>query len=151
MRIYNGKNVQLDLPLGSQRIVIAPKSVSGDIMPSNEFLSLLVTSYDYSEIALIVAGPYEINMCADVSGSVGFVCQSLEEAVERFAPKCDCQKEDVKSEEKPCECKEECTCCSNEEPKIEVVESPEVAEPEKEEAEEETKKSASKGKGKSKK
>lgn len=143
MRIFNGKNVQLDLPLGSQRIVIAPKSVSGDIMPSNEFLSLLVTSYDYSEIALIVAGPYEINMCADVSGSVGFVCQSLEEAIARFTPKCDCQKE-VKAEEKPCECKEECTCCSNE-AELEVVE------PEVEPVKEETGKPAAKGKSKSKK
>lgn len=88
MRIYNGTNSQLNLPLsGIQRISIAPKSVSGDIMPSNEFLSLLVGSFDYSEIALIVSGPYEISMCAGVSGSVGFVVQSLEEAIERFAEK----------------------------------------------------------------
>ena len=91
MRIYNGTNSQLDLPLsGTQRISVPPHSVSGDIMPSNEFLSLLVSSFDYSEIALIVSGPYEINMCAGVSGSVGFVAQSLDEAIERFA-----EKEDV--------------------------------------------------------
>lgn len=91
MRIYNGTNSQLDLPLsGTQRISVPPRSVSGDIMPSNEFLSLLVSSFDYSEIALIVSGPYEINMCAGVSGSVGFVAQSLDEAIERFA-----EKEDV--------------------------------------------------------
>ena len=88
MRIYNGTNSQLDLPLsGTQRISVPPRSVSGDIMPSNEFLSLLVSSFDYSEIALIVSGPYEINMCAGVSGSVGFVAQSLDEAIERFAKK----------------------------------------------------------------
>lgn len=88
MRVYNGTKSQLDLPLsGIQRITIPAHTVSGDIMPSNEFLSLLVGSYDYSEIALIVSGPYEINMCAGVSGSVGFVVQSLEEAIERFAPK----------------------------------------------------------------
>lgn len=88
MRIYNGTNSQLDLPLsGTQRISVPPHSVSGDIMPSNEFLSLLVGSFDYSEIALIVSGPYEITMCAGVSGSVGFVVQSLDEAIERFAKK----------------------------------------------------------------
>ena len=88
MRIYNGTNSQLNLPLSSvQRISIAPKSVSGDLMPSNEFLSLLVSSFGYNEIALIVSGPYEISMCAGVSGSVGFVAQSLEEAIERFAEK----------------------------------------------------------------
>ena len=88
MRVYNGTKSQLDLPLSSlQRITIPANAVSGDIMPSTEFLSLLVGSYDYSEIALIVSGPYEINMCAGVSGSTGFVVQSLEEAIERFAPK----------------------------------------------------------------
>lgn len=88
MRVYNGTKSQLDLPLSNlQRITIPAHAVSGDIMPSTEFLSLLVGSYDYSEIALIVSGPYEINMCAGVSGSTGFVVQSLEEAIERFAPK----------------------------------------------------------------
>lgn len=113
MRIYNGTNSQLDLPLsGIQRITIPAKSVSGDIMPSTEFLSLLVGSYDYSEIALIVSGPFEINMCAGVSGSVGFVVQSLEEAIERFAPK------PVVEEPKCCECNHNpCTCGNSEEPK----------------------------------
>lgn len=88
MRIYNGTNSQLDLPLsGIQRISIAPHAVSGDVLPSTEFLSLMVTSFDYNEIALIVSGPYEINMCANVSGCAGFIAQSLEEAIERFTKK----------------------------------------------------------------
>lgn len=88
MRVYNGTNSQVDLPLsGMQRISIASHSVSGDIMPSNEFLSLLVSSYDYSELALIVSGPFEITLCSSVSGCAGFVCQSLEEAIERFSKK----------------------------------------------------------------
>ena len=88
MRIYNGTNSNVDIPLsGIQRLQISPKSVSGDFLPSNEFLSLLVTGYDYKEIALIVSGPYEINMCSGVPGAVGFVVQSLEEAIERFNPK----------------------------------------------------------------
>lgn len=87
MRVYNGTNSQVDLPLtGNQRITIASHSVSKDIMPSTEFLSLLVGSYDYNELALIVSGPFEINMCSGVSGCVGFVCQSLEEAINRFQP-----------------------------------------------------------------
>lgn len=99
MRVYNGTNSQLDLPLsGLQRISIPPRTVSGDVMPSNDFLSLLVSSFDYSEIALIVSGPYEISMCAGVSGSVGFVVQSLEEAIERFAEK---KPEETKSVELP--------------------------------------------------
>lgn len=88
MRIYNGTKKNIDMPLsGIQRLQIAPHSVSQEFMPNSEFLSLLVSSYDYSELALIVSGPYEINMCSSVSGSVGFVVQSLEEAIERFAPK----------------------------------------------------------------
>lgn len=101
MRVYNGTNSQLNLPLtGSQRITIEPYSVSGDIMPSTDFLSLLVSSYDYNELALIVSGPFEINMCASVSGSVGFVVQSLDEAIEKFAKKSENIKEPTKEEEK---------------------------------------------------
>lgn len=86
MRIYNGTKSMLDLPLtGIQRLSIPPLAVSGDFMPTNEFLSLLVTTFDYNELAIIVSGPYEISMCAGVSGTVGFVVQSLEEAIERFA------------------------------------------------------------------
>lgn len=113
MRVFNGTNSQLDLPLsGIQRITIPAKSVSGDIMPSNEFLSLLVGSYDYSEIALIVSGPFEINMCSAVSGSAGFVVQSLEEAIERFTPK-EIKEEPVCSNchENPCTCENKtCSC-----------------------------------------
>ena len=105
MRIYNGTNSQIDMPLtGTQRITIPAHSVSGDIMASSDFLSLLVSSYDYSELALIVSGPYELNLCAQVSGSVGFVVQSLDEAIERFQPK--------KKDEKVCkDCGEDpCVC-----------------------------------------
>lgn len=118
MRVYNGTNSQLDLPLsGIQRITIPAKSVSGDIMPSTEFLSLLVSSYDYSEVALIVSGPFELNLCASVSGSVGYVVQSLEEAIERFSV--DNKKTDLTTEENiensKCNTKcDSCTECSSE-------------------------------------
>lgn len=84
MRIYNGKNSQVDLPLATQRISIPAHSVSKDFMPNNEFLSLLASSYDDKELALIVSGPYEINMCANIPAIVTLVVQSLDEAVARF-------------------------------------------------------------------
>lgn len=100
MRIFNGTKSVISLPLTeTQRITIAPRSVSGDIMPSSNFLSLLVGSYDYGEIALIVSGPYEINMCSQVSGCAGFVVQSLDEAIERFMPKKEEPKVETKKEE----------------------------------------------------
>lgn len=99
MRIYNGTNSQVDLPLaGSQRITIAPKSVSGDIMSSTELLSLLVTSYTTDELALVVSGPFEINQCAQIPTSASYVVQSLDEAIKRFAPKDEEKKEETVSE-----------------------------------------------------
>ena len=111
MRIYNGTNSVLDLPLTNiQRLSIPPKAVSGDFMPTNEFLGLLVSTFDYSEIAIIVSGPYEISMCAGVSGSVGFVVQTLEEAIERFAEKAEVapEKEVVEMNEPVAVTDEEC-------------------------------------------
>lgn len=117
MRIYNGTKKSMDMPLsGIQRLQIAPYSVSQEFMPNSEFLSLLVSSYDYSELALIVSGAFEINMCSSVSGSVGFVVQSLEEAVERFAQK------DVTPEPTKLEVIEEVTPPSPEEIKQEAKE-----------------------------
>ena len=86
MRIYNGKNSQVDLPVATQRISIAPHMVSGDIMPNTELLSLIATSFDDTELALIIAGPAELNMCANVPAVTPLVVQSLEEAVKRFTP-----------------------------------------------------------------
>lgn len=152
MRIYNGTKSQLDLPLsGIQRISIAPHAVSGDILPSTEFLSLMVTSFDYSEIALIVSGPYEINMCANVSGCAGFIAQSLEEAIERFSNKEEKKVEENKVEEEPVQNTEEKACEkpeTSEEPKeVEAV----VDEKKEEVNEEETKEPVKKASKKSKK
>lgn len=150
MRIYNGTKSQLDLPLsGIQRISIAPHAVSGDILPSTEFLSLMVTSFDYSEIALIVSGPYEINMCANVSGCAGFIAQSLEEAIERFSSKEEKKVEENKVEE-PVQNTEEKAC-----EKPEASEEPEeveaVVDEKKEEVNEEIKEPVKKASKKSKK
>lgn len=88
MRIYNGKNATINVPLpNGERLSIDGKSISKDFMPSAEFLNMIKTSYDYSEIALIVAGVIEMNLCSSISSVAGFVVNSVGEAVERFAPK----------------------------------------------------------------
>ena len=94
MRIYNAKKSQMDLPIGSNtRLTIPSHSVSKDIMPSDDFLTLVASTFDETEIALIVAGAFEINMCAKNPACTPLVCQSLDEAIERFNPT---PKEEVK-------------------------------------------------------
>jgi hypothetical protein len=53
-------------------------------MPNPRILSLIVTSFDYSDIALIVSGPIEMTMCSETPCCSGFVVSSVEEAIERF-------------------------------------------------------------------
>jgi len=101
-RIYNGKNSQVNLPLAAQRISIEPMSVSKDIMPSSELLDLLSMSFDDSEIALIVSGPSELNLCAKTPACAPLVVQSLDEALIRFN-KAEDKSEDTETEEETSE------------------------------------------------
>ncbi len=125
MRIYNGKDSLICLPLNAnQRISIDPHSVSGDFLPSTEFITMVTTSFDTDELALIVASSFEINMCATVLNAVSYVVQSLDEAISRFAIPKEEKKEEVKieepkeeepileqvQEEKCCEENTNCTC-----------------------------------------
>ena len=128
MRIYNGKKSQVDLPLATQRLSIPSHSVSKDFMPNNEFLSLLASSYDDTELALIVSGPYEINMCANIPAVVTLVVQSLDEAIARFNPPANAalKKEEPKPEPAPAPVVEQPAA----EPEEEAA--PEVEEPEEE-------------------
>lgn len=133
MRIFNGTNSLLTLPLnGSQKLEIHPKSVSQEFMGTNEFLSMVITSLSNSEIAIIVSGPYELNVCANIPTAVNYVVQSLDEAIVRFGLK---KKEEPKPEpkaapepEKPCTCEKECKCDCEKEPQPEqdVVNEPMV-------------------------
>lgn len=101
MRIYNGKNSQVELPLATQRITIGPNSVSKDIMPSVEMLQLISTSFVDTEIALIVSGPSELNLCAGVPACTPLVVQSLDEAIIRFNGTASEKKEDKPVIEEP--------------------------------------------------
>ena len=86
MRIYNGTNSLVTLPItGTQQITINPKSVSIDFMGGTDFISMLVTSFDPKEVALVVSGPYELSVCATVPTAVNYVVQTLDEAIQRFA------------------------------------------------------------------
>lgn len=124
MRIFNGTKSQVNLPYaGGQRISISPMSVSGNIGPTDELISLIVTAYRDDELAIIVSGPYELTATSRNPVAVSYVVQSLDEAVQKFAVK---GAKPVAKEPKP------------EEPKVEVKEEPEKTE-EKVEVKEEVK------------
>ena len=85
MRIYNAKSSQVSVPLTlTQKIIVPSYGISESFMPNPKFLSLIVTSFDYSDLALIVSGPIEMTMCSETPCASGFVVNSVEEAVERF-------------------------------------------------------------------
>ena len=88
MRIFNGTKSQIDLPLtGDIRLSIAAHTPSKDFAPNNDFLALIVSTYDEHEIALIIGGPYELSMCSTIPACAPLMVQTLDEAVERFSPK----------------------------------------------------------------
>ena len=100
MRIYNGTNSQVNLPyVGKERISIDAKSVSGNLGITNELISLIVSSYGADELAIIVSGPYELSMTSSNPVAVNYVVQTLDEAIERFAPPID--KKEVEHKEEP--------------------------------------------------
>jgi hypothetical protein len=87
MRLYNGTNSGINLPLNNgQRLIVGPKSISNQFMPSIEFLTLIVTAYSRNDIALVLSGATEIQMCSTVSTIPGYIAQTVQEAVERFNP-----------------------------------------------------------------
>lgn len=87
MKIYNATNSKITLPLGGNYISISPHDASENFMVSEDALSLWITSYDDTEIALIVGGASEVSLCSRVSGSVAYVVYTLEDAVKKFAQK----------------------------------------------------------------
>ena len=148
MRIYNGKDSSIDMPLAAgQNLFINAKSVSGEFMANNNLLSMIATSFTASEIALVVSGAFEINMCSNMPVLTPMVVQSLDEAIERFAVK----KEADNSAETPEPVEEEELLEELEEEELpveEVKEEDVVEEAVSEEPKKEEKKQVFSGKGK---
>ena len=97
MRIFNATKAALSFSLpNGQQVTIPGKSVSGDIMANADFLSTLVSSYTQDELAFIVGGPYELNICAGIPTVTTYVVQTLDEALQRFG-----LKEEVEEQETP--------------------------------------------------
>lgn len=84
MQVYNPTNSQMTLPLGSQYITVPAHGTSTNILGTPEFVTLIMASFKESEIALIVSGPQELVMVANVPGAAAYVVQTLEEAINRF-------------------------------------------------------------------
>ena len=99
MKLFNATNSLLDLPWSGQRLSIAPKSFSQDFMGTPDFIQLITSTYNNEEIAIVVAGPYELSMCASVPVAVNYVVQSVDEAVQRFGLKEEKKVEEVKEEQ----------------------------------------------------
>lgn len=135
MRIYNGKNSVINVPLGSQRITVPAHSISSDFMPSTDFIKTMSVSFDVNEVALIVVGAWEGNMCAGVPAVQPLCVSSLDEALARFnSPLADKkaekapEKKEEKTEEPRPEEKEPVESTEKEEVKEEVKEEGPVAE-----------------------
>lgn len=85
MKIYNGTKSVVDLPLANgSRLVVKPKSVSNEFLPTIQFLQMVVMSYSRDDLAFIPSGPSDTAMAANVSTMPGYIANSVEEAVMRF-------------------------------------------------------------------
>ena len=136
MKIYNAKVASVQLPLGMRRLVISGKSLSQDFMPTSQFLQMIARTFTPKDLAIIVSGAWEGNMCAETPTLSEYCVSSIEEALARFNPPEESKKkeEEVKPEPAVPETKEE----------PEVESNPELPEPdgknEEKEQEKETKK-----------
>ena len=119
MKLFNATNSLLDLPWSGQRLSIAPRSFSQDFMGTPDFIQLITSTYNNEEIAIVVAGPYELSMCASVPVAVNYVVQSVDEAVQRFGLNQEMKKEEPKTPEPEPEPKPETVEPVPEEKKVE--------------------------------
>ena len=126
MKIYNAKTATVQLPLGIRRLVISGKSLSQDFMPTSQFLQLIARTFSPKDLAIIVSGAWEGNMCAETPTLSEYCVSSVEEALARFNPPEEPKKEEPKVEPEP-EVKED--------PKVEESETKKEPEEKKEEEE----------------
>lgn len=103
MKIYNAKNASVQLPLGMRRLVISGKSLSQDFMPTSQFLQMIARTFTPNDLAIIVSGAWEGNMCAETPTLSEYCVSSIEEALARFNPpeKPEKKEEEIKSEPAP--------------------------------------------------
>ena len=98
MKIYNAKNASVQLPLGMRRLVISGKSLSQDFMPTSQFLQMIARTFTPNDLAIIVSGAWEGNMCAETPTLSEYCVSSIEEALARFNPPENPKKEEPKAE-----------------------------------------------------
>lgn len=128
MKIYNAKNASVQLPLGMRRLVISGKSLSQDFMPTSQFLQMIARTFTPNDLAIIVSGAWEGNMCAETPTLSEYCVSSIEEALARFNPP-----ENPKKEEPKVELPEPAVSEVKEEPKSEISESEEESNTEEQE------------------
>lgn len=88
MRIYNGTNSTMNLPMpNGSRLIIGSKAVSKQFFPTVELLTLLVSAYSRDDIAIIIDSGSEIQMGATVSALPGYIAKDVDEAIERLNKK----------------------------------------------------------------
>lgn len=137
MKIYNAKTATVQLPLGMRHLVISGKSLSQDFMPTSQFLQMIARTFSPKDLAIIVSGAWEGNMCAETATLHEYCVSSVEEAIARFNPP-----EEPKKEEPKEELPEPAVPETKEEPEVES--NPELPEPDgkndEKEQEKETKK-----------
>ena len=145
MRIYNGTQSKISIPwLGTNNPVfeLEARTVSGNFMPTNEFLTLLTNSFTPDQIAFIIAGRCEYEVCANVKMAANYTVTSLDEAIDKCTPKKKPEPvEEIIKEEKEQEVAEENTEATKEEEVAGVDEEEENAKPETPEPTKKSKKS----------
>lgn len=86
MRIYNGTNSTMNLPMpNGSRLIIGSKAVSKQFFPTIELLTLLVSAYSRDDIAIIIDSGSEIQMGATVSALPGYIAKDVEDAIEKLS------------------------------------------------------------------
>lgn len=145
MRIYNGTQSKISIPwLGTNNPVfeLEARTVSGNFMPTNEFLTLLTNSFTPDQIAFIIAGRCEYEVCANVKMAANYTVTSLDEAIDKCTPKKKAEPvEEIIKEEKEQAVAEENTEATKEEVVAGVDEEEENAKPETPEPTKKSKKS----------
>lgn len=145
MRIYNGTQSKISIPwLGTNNPVfeLEAKTVSGNFMPTNEFLTLLTNSFTPDQIAFIIAGRCEYEVCANVKMAANYTVTSLDEAIDKCTPKKKAEPvEEIIKEEKEQAAAEENTEATKEDEVAGVDEEEENVKPETPEPTKKSKKS----------